>query len=56
MCYRLVRKPEQFVPGMYLVNGDSVTLEDGREFVTTHHHQLWAIHDVINHPYYKEKS
>ena len=54
MGYLIGSKPETFVPGMYLVNGDLVTLEDGRKFVATQHHQLWALCDVINHPYYIE--
>lgn len=48
--------PETFVPGMYIINGDIVTLEDGRKFGATQHHQLWVLHDVINHPYYRERT
>lgn len=56
MSCMLSSKPEPFVPGMFLINGDSVTLDDGREFVATQHHQLWSLHDVPNHPYYREKE
>ncbi len=43
-----------FKTGRYVIVTDEVTLDDGRKYVCTANNQLWALMDVVSHPYYTE--